>query len=156
MDEANAIFAIVRFVFSVIGIPISYVISKVVETRHLRSLIVREKKYSHIVTTNLNSLGLPGKQTDAHLIDAQAVIGSGNFKATMTSIRRFIGGRIKPVETLMMRGRREALVRLLEKADRAGATHILNIRFESSSIAKGKITAEIHAYGTAVTCLNTA
>ena len=46
---------------------------------------------------------------------------------------------------------REALLRLLEGADELGATHVLNVRYETSSIAAlGMIAAEIHACGTAI------
>lgn len=58
-------------------------------------------------------------------------------------------------ETLLDRGRREALLRMKEQAIEWGATQILNVRLETSSIwgAEGKQSVgnvEVIAYGTGI------
>jgi uncharacterized protein YbjQ (UPF0145 family) len=57
--------------------------------------------------------------------------------------------------SLMVRGRREALCRMLEQARRMRATEVCNVRFGSSSISqmrgkRGAMQVEVIAWGTAV------
>ena len=66
-----------------------------------------------------------------------------------------MGGEMKSAQKLMNRARREALVRLLEQADRRGATEVWNVRFGFSNISqmrgrRGAMQVEILAWGTAV------
>jgi uncharacterized protein YbjQ (UPF0145 family) len=145
-------FQILQLLGPLLLIALGFIIGRIVERRHLRSLDEREELYRHIVTTNLKSLSSLGITRNAQFVDGHVVIGSDHFKTTMVRIRKIFGGRLRSVESLMMRARRESLLRLLEQADQLGATHILNIRYESASIGGGKmISAEVHAYGTAVT-----
>ncbi|MFH1292866.1 MAG: heavy metal-binding domain-containing protein, partial [Pseudomonadota bacterium] len=68
--------------------------------------------------------------------------------------RNIFGGTVKSYETLIDRARREALLRMKEMA--GGATVIVNVRIETSTIAKrannkGVGCLEAMAYGTALT-----
>ncbi len=83
------------------------------------------------------------------------MIGSDYFKTFAMALRAFFGGEMRSMQTLMSRARREATLRMLEKADILGASMVYNIRLETSTIGRGKgrrglPTAEIHAYGTAI------
>lgn len=133
-----------------------YAIGTLVERRHRRSLDAREAALAHIITTNLKQYPSAGPVSNAVCVDGQAVIGSDYYKTFTAGTRKFFGGEMRSIESLMTRARREALVRLLVKADAAHATHVLNVRFEASTIARGQgnnkglIAAEIHAYGTAI------
>jgi len=68
----------------------------------------------------------------------------------------FVGGRITMYEDMLDRARREALLRLLEQAQHAGAKQVHNVRFEYSRVGSSSQGAsvgggaEILAYGTAV------
>jgi len=93
---------------------------------------------------------------DAQLVYGSVVISLDYFKRFLAGLRSIFGGRIASYETLLDRGRREAILRMKEKAREAGYNMILNMRFETSSI--GQVTAkkgsigcfEIIAYGTAI------
>ena len=66
-----------------------------------------------------------------------------------------MGGRILSYEKLVERGRREALLRLKDEAAALGADFVLNVRFETMTIARnrqgqGVTGVEVLAYGTAV------
>ena len=71
-------------------------------------------------------------------------------------MRNIVGGRIKSYESLLDRGRREAILRMKKAAAELDADVILNLRFETSGIGqvtrkKGSIGSfEVLAYGTAV------
>ncbi|WP_416666832.1 YbjQ family protein [Egbenema bharatensis] len=58
-------------------------------------------------------------------------------------------------ESLLERGRREALLRMKEEAAKWGANQVLNVRMETSNIGRqtgdrGLVAIEMIAYGTGV------
>ncbi|MEL6500540.1 MAG: heavy metal-binding domain-containing protein, partial [Cyanobacteria bacterium J06623_1] len=72
-----------------------------------------------------------------------------------SSLRNLIGGRMIVYESLLDRGRREALLRMKEQAIGWGATQVVNVRLETSNIGnqtsgKGLVAIEVIAYGTAI------
>lgn len=130
---------------------VTFLTGRYVERKHLLSLEEREISLGHIVTTNLKRYPVERNITSAQFVHGQATVGSDHFKTTMSRIRKIFGGRMRSIEHIMTRCRREALIRLLEEADVIGATHVLNVRYETSSISPdAMITAEVHAYGTAI------
>ncbi len=87
----------------------------------------------------------------------EAVIATDYFKSIATKLRNLIGGEMKSMQSLVDRARREAIVRMLEQADRAGATEVHNVRLETSNIRSASsrqkqkgISVEMLAFGTAV------
>jgi uncharacterized protein YbjQ (UPF0145 family) len=84
------------------------------------------------------------------------VIAEDYFKRIAAGLRGLFGGRVTVYESLMDRGRREAVLRMKDEARRRGATMIFNVRFETSSLsedASGRsaiFSAEFIAYGTAL------
>ena len=84
------------------------------------------------------------------LVMGSVVIGGDFFKQTVASLASLFGMRISVAEAMMDRARREAILRMKEKA--VGADAILNVRIESMKIGeRKKITGiEAMAFGTAV------
>jgi uncharacterized protein YbjQ (UPF0145 family) len=74
------------------------------------------------------------------------------FKRLSAGLRSLLGGRISAYESLVDRARREAVLRMKRHAQDQGATHIFNVKLETSSISKGNRgqigSVEIFAYGT--------
>lgn len=64
------------------------------------------------------------------------------------SVRNFVGGELTGYSELLTDARDEAEERMIAEAEALGADAVINVRYESSSIANGG--AEILAYGTAV------
>ena len=150
-------FTLFSLLFPLFFLGLGYIIGKTVENRHYRSLEQREATLGHIIVTNLKNVPVNVPIRLGTYVDGQAVIGSDYFKTFASTIRGFFGGEIKSLERIMERARREAIVRMKEAAFANGATHIYNLRLETSNIGrgmgrnKGLIMAEVHAYGTAVT-----
>jgi len=90
------------------------------------------------------------------LVTGSVVIAFDYFRRFIARIIMLIGGRITLYEDMLDRARREALLRLLEEAEAAGARQVHNVRFEFSRVgssARGANVgggAELLAYGTAV------
>ena len=130
---------------------LAFFTGRYLERRHFQSLDAREAEYADIITTNLKSLALTQNATLSGFVHGEVVVGSDYFKTTFAYIKSLFGGNLRTVESLMVRARREALLRLLEEARALGATHVINIRYEATNIGGEKtIASEIHAYGTAV------
>jgi len=109
---------------------------------------------AHMIVTNLKTL--PPGPGEPILVTGSVVIAFDYFRRFIAGIVMLVGGRIPMYEDMLDRARREALLRLLEDAQAAGASQVHNIRFEFSRVgssAKGANVgggAELLAYGTAV------
>ncbi len=128
---------------------------RIVESRHFTSLARREEESRDLLVCNLKRLPFARPVVHAQLVSGQAVISTDYFKSVCASLRRLVGGRIRSYETLLERGRREALMRMKDRARALGAHLVLNVRFETMTIARsqqgqGVTGVEVLAYGTAV------
>lgn len=147
------------FILSV-GIPavlvtIAIFTGRWIERAHLRSLAEREAAARDMTVTNLSRPPAGVSAQSAFLCVGSAVISVDYFRQMISRIRKFFGGRFDTVARVLDRGRREALLRMIEKARRGGATHVINVRLETSTIMRGEdesggMSAEVVAYGTAL------
>lgn len=135
-----------------------YVFGRIAEKRHYKSIIKREKQYRHIaaIASRIPPQDSLSTQTPdtSELVTGSVVISVDYFKRFLASLRTLIGGRVVSYESLLDRARREAILRMKEKANALGANKVFNIKLETASIsksAKGKIgSVEVLAYGTAL------
>lgn len=125
-----------------------------IERRHFRELDRREQEFAYLLQSDLKTIPPNWNVTGAVLVDGSAVIASDYFKSFAASLRNLFGGRVRSLETLMERARREAVLRMLEEARAHQAQAVWNIRLETSMIqGQGKNVVsgvEIIAYGTAL------
>ena len=128
------------------------VIGSTVESSHFRRLARREQALSRIVLSNLKRLPANWRAADGMLVTGEAVIATDYFKVFVASLRNLLGGRVRSYESLVERARREAVVRMLQGAQAAGANVVWNVRLETATIqGKGKSGGiEVLAYGTAM------
>jgi uncharacterized protein YbjQ (UPF0145 family) len=89
------------------------------------------------------------------LVTGGVVIGSDPFKRYIANLVNLIGGRVSVFETLLDRARREAILRMKERAAALRADEIVNFRMETMSLCSGNDAkpmgiVEVMAYGTAV------
>ncbi len=147
---------IISSLLSFLLVGVGYAIGRWREQSHLKSLAVREEALGHIVVTDLKALADPETASSGCLVMGEAVIATDYFKSIATQLRNLIGGEMKSMQSLVDRARREAIVRMLEQADRAGAAEVHNVRLETSNIRsatsrkKAAISVEMLAFGTAV------
>ncbi|HVR74686.1 MAG TPA: heavy metal-binding domain-containing protein [Planctomycetota bacterium] len=130
---------------------------RITEGRHYRSLKEREAQLRGLILTNLRNMPLPGPVSGSRFVSGQVVISTDYFKSICAALRSLVGGNVRSFETLLERGRREAILRLAEQALASGASLVLNVRFETMPIyrsgqgRRGGITGvEVVAYGTAL------
>nr|CAA6827614.1 MAG: PlcB, ORFX, ORFP, ORFB, ORFA, ldh gene [uncultured Thiotrichaceae bacterium] len=98
--------------------------------------------------TNLETV--PGKTINQHLglVQGSSVRAKHVGRDIMASVKNIFGGELKGYTELLSESREEAMERMVQQAEAAGANAVLNVRFSTSSVTQG--AAEIYVYGTAV------
>ncbi len=111
-------------------------------------VIIEEMNDPAILLTNIDSV--PGKTIVEHfgLVQGTTIRAKHIGTDTLASLKNIIGGELKGYTKLLQESREEATSRMIEQALQLGANAIINVRFATSSVAKG--AAELFAYGTAV------
>ena len=121
---------------------------------HFESIRAREAETRALPTLNFMPTDWP--MTDASLVRGSTVVSIDYLKRFLSWFRSLVGGRMKSIEPMLERGRREAILRMQEAAMAAGADAVVNVRLETSRLAnargdmKGTTGIELVAYGTAV------
>ena len=145
---------LLQFAIPVLLIALGFVAGRIIEGRHRRSLARREAQAGPTMT-NLKTLPEGMKASESCLCNGSVVIASDYFKFFGASLKTLVGGRLRTLETMLERGRRESLQRLRAAAADRGADIVLNVRFETAIVMRSKKgsaypAAEVLAYGTAV------
>jgi len=119
------------------------------ERRHYRSIIKREDELAGLAA--IASRHPPvDRQYQQHLVSGNVVVASDYFKSFLASLVNLFGGRVRSFESLLDRGRREALLRLKEQALQQRATAVFNVKYETVRVGGRVTTIEVLAYGTAL------
>lgn len=130
---------------------LGYIIGGLNERRHFRRIEAEEARLSHIIVVNMKRV--PDGPDGAILVTGNVVIAIDYFKKIMASLRMIFGGELRSYQSLMIRARREAILRMKREAEKLGADMIYNVRLEFSAIGSQPQViggAELLAYGTAV------
>jgi uncharacterized protein YbjQ (UPF0145 family) len=126
------------------------------ERRHFRQLAADEAELRGIVVCSERGAADGGTVTSGTLVVGSVVIGEDYFKRVAAGLKSLVGGNLVSYESLLDRGRREAIVRMKKEARRLGATRVVNVRLETASLSedwRGQrplFSAEFIAYGTAL------
>ena len=146
---------------------VGYGIGMHLERRHFASIREREQRLrAHpVITFDASPFPEPPEGTnarrdrsegDARMVMGSTVVSLDYFKRFIAGLRGIFGGRIAAYESLLDRGRREALLRMREDAIARGFDAVINVRLETSTLAratsngKGVAGVEVLAFGTAV------
>jgi len=147
---------LIQFGIFLILLLVGFVAGRTLEARHLASIREREQRTASMLVVPMARI--PGLEaaTDSELVAGSVVISIDYFKRFVASLRALLGGRIAAYESLLDRGRREAMLRMKEEALRKGFHAVVCVRVESSRLAsalqngKGTAGVEVLAYGTAL------
>ena len=105
------------------------------ETKHERSLALREEALKGIETTDMrNPPGFAGAEGPCALVCGEVVVASDTFKSWVFGFKNIVGGESKTFTRLFDRARREALLRMKERARELGYNAVCNVRFDSADI----------------------
>lgn len=138
---------------------LAFCIGSFVERAHFRRLEAAEAGQSDVIVSNLRrgDVGVAGAES-LGLVVGDVVIGTDYFKSFAANLKKLVGGELRTYESLLERGRREAVVRMVAEAQSRGADRVTNVRFSTSSITGGPnagrrrvaVMVEVIASGTAI------
>jgi len=129
---------------------------RAVEWAHYRRLRFRETRLRDILIFCEGRVPADMRVRQSALVVGEVVIAEDYFKRATATLQKLVGGRLTAYETLLDRGRREAIVRMKTEARRLGADMVFNVRFATTTIGgdsgggRGMFSAAFVAYGTAL------
>jgi len=141
---------VIEIVLFLIFMSCGFVFGQIAEKRHFKSIVEREKQLNAVPAI---ASRYPPEDTAYHqqLVAGNVVVASDYFKTFTASLINIFGGSITPFESLLDRGRREAILRMKAEAQTLNADMVFNVKLETSRIAAGRAGAiEVLAYGTAM------
>ncbi len=157
MGVTDIVSLIVNFGLPLLVLMVAYFIGSMLERRHFTKLREREDAAHGYPVLTFETLPEGWQVGSAGLVTGSVVISLDYFKRIIAGLRGIIGGRVKTYEPLLDRARREALLRMIERARRDGYDAVINVRLETSRLAnstrdgKGTAGVEMLAFGTGIT-----
>lgn len=144
-------------IFLLILLGITFLTGTFIEKRHFDNIKKREIALIRkpIINFGAKTWDTKRKIKKVELVTGECVISGDYFKNFVASLKNIFGGRLTTFESILDRGRREAILRMREKA--RGANFIINARIESVMLNETYNAQEsvpqcaIIAYGTAIT-----
>ena len=142
-----------------VGIPVflivfAFFVGQLVERRHYARIREREEAGREYLTVTF-PYRPPGARVEATgLVMGSVVVSLDYFKRFLAALRGLVGGPVRSYESLLDRGRREAILRLQESARAAGFDAVVNVRLETSRLASTRrrqqrtAGVEVLAFGT--------
>ncbi len=130
-----------------------------IEHNHLKDLVRRENAARGMPTMNFRKAPPGWEVVEGQMVTGSVVVSIDYFKRFVAGWKMFFGGRLKTLEPLLERARREAIQRMREKAHTLGYDAIINVRIETAPLASmsggdGTGGVEMLAYGTAIKLAN--
>lgn len=147
---------LIQIGFSLGILIIGYAFGRTIEQRHFRRLERLEQASRNFPVITLRDPPANVRVVDCGLVHSGVVVSIDYFKRFLAGLRAIFGGRVTAYETVLDRGRREALIRLKQRAREAGCHAVINVRLETARLAssrgngKGTAGIEVFAFGTAV------
>ena len=135
---------------------VGYFVGSHLEGQHFASLREREQELKDLQAVTMKRFPGDETATETGLVMGSAVVSVDYFKMVVAALRMIFGGRLGAFETLLDRGRREAMLRMKREAKDRGFDMIINVRLETSRLGnannnqKAVTGVEVMAYGTGI------
>ncbi len=133
---------------------LGYFAGTAAEKQHYKRIKEKEKSFLNLPAITIKKILKEDEILKSELVSGSVVISIDYFKRFFAILKNIFGGEITSYESLVNRGRRDAIIWMKEKAK--GANIIVNMRLETSSISKSANrtnsigSVEVLAYGTAL------
>jgi len=147
---------VVQLGFFIVLLTIGLLSGRANERKHFRELDELEEGLRDIVVCNGRGRADEDAFRSGALVVGSVVIAEDYFKRVAAALKSLVGGRLVAYESLLERGRREAIVRMKAQARQLGASAVVNVRLETASLSEDWsgsrpiFSAEFIAYGTAL------
>lgn len=132
---------------------LGFIFGKQIEKKHINDILRRERELKNMPWRNTGKKEVFPDAAGV-LVSGHVVIAQDAFKSFLAMISFIFGGRVTAYESLIERGRREAILRMKKQANLIRASEIINVRINTSTISVNSRQAaggtEIFCYGTAL------
>ena len=137
--DPDLIIGLVTFLFL---LALGLFVGGATERRHFRNLQQREDQQADCFVTQIKSFpnAAPG-ELPPRMVVAEVVIATDYLKSFLAKLRNIFGGEVRSYQSLLVRARREASLRILEEARRQGYNAVCNLRFDTADVG-GSSTAQ--------------
>ncbi|MBE9076118.1 heavy metal-binding domain-containing protein [Romeria aff. gracilis LEGE 07310] len=144
-----------EFIIFIALLAIGFFAGSYAEQKHYLEIKQRERKSLHVPLMNFGAKQELPYAHEAQMFVGSVVIANDYFKTFAATLHNLVGGRVVVYESLLDRGRREAVLRMKEEAIAWGASQVVNVRFETSNIGGQETTrtpamVEVIVYGTGI------
>ena len=134
---------------------ICYFTGSTIEKNHYKKIKAREVAlYKSPCMSYGKAFARNPKVKNSYLVSASVVIGCDYFKSFLAGLRNLFGGNVSAYESVLDRGRREAILRMREYAQARRAHAIINAKIETVMLdplgTKQNPKVCVTAYGTAI------
>jgi uncharacterized protein YbjQ (UPF0145 family) len=134
---------------------VCYFTGSIIEKNHYKKIKQREVAlYKAPCLTYGKSFSKSSKVKKCSLVSSSVVIGCDYFKSFLAGLRNIFGGNVSAYESVLDRGRREALLRMREYALAIKANAVINVKIETVMLdplgTKQNPKVCVTAYGTAI------
>jgi len=105
------------------------------ERSHFRQLDQREQQMEHMLVSQLKTFPeVASGDSPPTLLVGEAIMATDYLKSFLARLRNIFGGEVRSFQSLLTRARREALLRILEEADRQGYNAVCNVRYQTADV----------------------
>ena len=116
----------------IISLTICYITGNIIEKNHYKNIKKREiQLYKSPYVSFGKSFAYSPKIKESYLVSSSVVIGCDYFKAFLAGLKNIFGGNVSAYESVLDRGRREAILRMREYAAQKNANAIINVKIET-------------------------
>ena len=143
-------------IFTCLILSLCFSLGTIREKRHYKSIKKREVSLFKKPYINFSKEAISNQKIKmARLVIGEVVLGCDRFKEFVYGLKTLFGGNVSVYESVLDRGKREALLRMREKALMIGADIVVNTKIETSMLdpmeKKGRLPrVSVIAYGTAI------
>lgn len=139
----------------VLLLALGFFVGSHIEKKSYEDIRAREAQTMHVPMVTFGAKQQMPATADSAMFVGSVVVSADYFKIIVANLRNLVGGRVTVYETVVDRGRREAILRMKEQAIAWGANQVANVRIETSDVGskagnQGIIAIEVTAYGTAL------
>lgn len=135
---------------------VGYLAGTAAEKNHYRKIRLRERASRNFPVLNTKDISTIQGIRDSKLVIGHVVVSVDYFKRFLAGVKNLFGGQLNAYESLMDRGRREAILRMKQAAFSEGFHMVVNYKLQTASIGKVKANnnkiacIDLIAYGTAL------
>jgi len=141
-----------QIIIVIVLLLVGVIFGTLAEKKHYKKLLKNERWLNRIPA--ISSRIPPQEEYKQILVTGNVVIANDYFKMFVAGLKGLFGGSLNTYESLLDRGRREAIVRMKKNAATANAKLIVNVKLTTANLVmtQGNRSGalEVFAYGTAL------